>query len=93
MNEAIKELMQLCPGRIDIQLDYHKLFNETSKQVIEKSPNIYIASKSTLAKMKRLNTIVRVQANSKVEIVCYHFDLEQAINSVLKQVKEWERKS
>lgn len=81
--------MRLCPGRVDIQLDYHKLFNDTAAQVISKIE----APKAVKAKMVQLDTIVRVQANHKFEAVCYHYDLEVALENVLKQVKQWEKKS
>jgi len=90
MNEIITELMRLCPGRIDIQLDYHKLFGETAAQVIGRSR---IATRAIEKEMINRDTIIRVQANSKFEAVCYHYDFEAALSNVLKQVKKWEKGS
>jgi len=89
MKEIITELMRLCPGRVDIQLDYHKLFGEGAAQVVDKIE----APKAVKLKMAQMDTIVRVQANHKFEAVCYHYDLEIALETVLKQVKKWEKKS
>lgn len=93
MKKTIAELMKLCPGRLSIQLDYHKLFNETAEKFItDNSREVSGVTEDTLAKMRETNTIIFVQANpidKPMEAKAYHYDLETALKDCLYQIKLW----
>lgn len=85
--------MKLCPGRLDIQIDVHKLFNETAKQVIERKPSEY---GEYAPGMIARDCIIRVEAapfgKKMPPALCYHWDLEFALKNCLNQIERWEPK-
>lgn len=75
-------------GRLDIQVDYHKLFNETAKDVIERKPFEYGISD----KMISTNCIIRVEflpLDKKMTALAYSHDLELALKDVYNQYLIW----
>jgi hypothetical protein len=91
MKKLLKELMSLCPGRLQIEIDTHKAFNELAADVIGRSPELYgIYTPEMIHK----NSIIRVEAlpitKPMPSAICYHYDLELALKDVLNQIKLWE---
>lgn len=92
MKKLFKELMQLCPGRISVEIDQHKLYGETASDVINRDRNKYgIYS----PEMIRLNTIIHVEALPVDKPMphaasSYHYDIELALKDVLNQIKLWQ---
>jgi hypothetical protein len=90
MKKILSKLMLIAPGRIDIQIDQHKLYNETALQVIERRPSQYgIHAGDMIIK----NTIIRVEVAPITKpmptVVCYHYDLELALKNCLDQINLW----
>jgi len=78
-------------AHVDAQFNYHELFKETAKQVIDRDPSEY--GKHT-ERMAELGIIIRLQANPfeiPAEFVVYHYDLTLAIKEITKQIKAWKQ--
>lgn len=76
-------------GKIDIQVDYHKIFNETATQAIEVKPREY---GNDTDKMKELDCIIRVEFfpnDKKMNALAYSHDLELALKDVYNQYITW----
>ena len=84
--------MKLCPGRVSIEIDRHKLFNESAAQVIGRKPSEY--GDQAMA-MSAYNTIIRIEAapinKPMPPVVSYHYDIELAIKDCLNQIKIWQQ--
>ena len=82
-------------GKLDIVVDYHKLFNETAMDVIDRTPIEYAGCPCD--KMKSLNTIIRVEfaPNDKpmAPAVSYHWDVEEALKRVHNEYLLWQPKN
>lgn len=80
-------------GRLDIQIDYHKLFNETATDVIDRKPDEYAGFDT--AAMKEDNCIIRVEfmpLDKPMVALSYSNDIEQALKLVSKEYKKWRPK-
>lgn len=93
MKKVLTQLMTLCPGRLMIEIDRHKLFNETSEQVIRRKPSEYgIHADDMILR----NTIIMVEAapihKAMPPAVSYHYDLEKALQDCLNQINLWQPK-
>lgn len=90
MNKPLAQLLTLCPGRLSVEFNQHKLFNETAQQVIERTPKVF---GKHIDRMCDTDTIIRVEAVPKdipmpmVEV--YHYDFDLALKETLKQIKKW----
>jgi hypothetical protein len=94
MKKYLSELMALCPGRINVEIDRHHLFGESATDVIERSDRQFSETKSAVVDvMKSDNTIIHLEAATTTKpmpvVDIYHYDLELAIKEVLKQIKKW----
>lgn len=79
-------------GKLDIQIDYHKAFNETAKDVIERKPFEYGNAKKMIA----INCIIRVEflpTDKPMVALAYSHDLELALKDVYNQYLTWEPKN
>ena len=90
MKKLLSKLMLIAPGRVIIEIDRHKLFNETAKQVIERNPSEYgVLAGDMILK----NTIIRVEVAPITKpmptAVSYHYDLELALQDCLNQINLW----
>lgn len=80
-------------GKLDIQVDYHKGFRETAKDVIEAKPAEY--RDFDTANMIKQDCIIRVEflPNDKpMTALSYSHDLELALKDVYNQYLIWESK-
>lgn len=76
-------------GKIDIQIDYHKVFKETASQVIETNPREY---GNNTDKMKKKNCIIRIEffpSDKPMTALAYSHDLELALKDVYNQYLLW----
>lgn len=93
MKKTINELMKLCPGRLVITIDRHKLFNETARDEIQRNPKQY---GDLAGDMCVKNTIIMVEAapidKPMPPVIVFHYDLESALKSALNQIKLWQPK-
>lgn len=92
MKKIINELMALCPGRLIITIDRHKLFGETAKDIIERSPNEYgVLSNEMIIR----DTIIMIEAapvnKPMPPVIVYHYDLEKALANTLNEIKLWDQ--
>lgn len=93
MKKTLIELMKLCPGRVIVEFDRHKLFGETALDVILRNPKQY----GILAdEMISRNTIIMVEAapidKPMPPVIVFHYDLESALKNALNQIKLWQPK-
>ncbi len=75
-------------GKLDIQIDYHKGFGETAKDVIERKPFEYGVADKMIAN----NCIIRVEflpTDKPMVALAYSHDLELALKDVFNQWKIW----
>lgn len=89
----MKQLFQKLreSGKIDIQVDYHKAFNETATQAIDAKPEEYDGF--NIEKMKKLNSIIRVEFlphDKPMKALSYDADLEFALKDVFNQYELWQ---
>lgn len=73
-------------GKIDIQVDYHKLFNETAEQAIFANEKEY--RDFDIEKMIKTNRIIRVEffpSTKRMTALAYSHDLEDALQNVYNQ--------
>ncbi len=78
-------------GKLDIQVDYHKAFKETAKDVIDAKPNEYDGF--DIDTMVKKNCIIRIEflPNDKpMQALSYSHDLELALKDVYNQYLLWE---
>lgn len=77
-------------GKLDIQVDYHKAFEETAKEVIQRQPFEYGIVPD---KMIKTNCIIRVEflpTDKPMIAVAYSHDIELALKDVFTQWQVWE---
>lgn len=91
MKKKIDELRQLCPGGVTIQIDEHKLYNETAEQWIESdiAKEFKGMNPKILRGMMEHNTIYRVECfpTGLGVVLCAHWNLETALASCLTQIR------
>lgn len=77
-------------GKLDIQVDYHKQFGETAKDVIERKPFEYGIADKMIAN----DCIIRVEFlpnDKKMVALAYSHDVELALKDVYNQYFIWEK--
>ncbi len=89
----IAELVSLCKASVDIQINAHKDYYETAKQWFEDIDKFEKEDipEGVLEEIIESNTIVRIQAYPHTPIgsyVVYHYDVDDAIDIMLKTIKE-----
>lgn len=94
MKKYLTELMQIAPGRVSIEIDKHKLFNETAETVIEREVKQFCdTSPYVISSMMANDTIIHLEVapiTKPMPIVeIWHYDLELAMKESLKQIKKW----
>ena len=93
MKKTLSYLMKLCPGRVGITIDHHKLFNETAQAVIAREKYFNETCIEVIEKMIELNTIIQIDAvpvdKPMPLVTVYHYDIELGLKETLKQIKEW----
>lgn len=93
MKKVLNELMKLCPGRVSLTLDSHKLFNEPAEVVISREKQFNQTCIEVLEKMIELNTIIQIDAvpvdKPMPPVTIYHYDIELGLKETLKQIKAW----
>lgn len=95
MKKKLLQLMAICPGRVDIEINKHILFGETAKDVINRTPKDYMDA--PIATMKRRNSIIRLEAlpitKDMYPVIVYHYDLQKAIEKCLNIIELWEKEN
>jgi len=94
MKKYLTELMQIAPGRVSIEIDKHKLFNETAETVIEREVKQFNETTEPIKELMKSNdTIIHLEVapiTKPMPIVeIWHYDLELAMKESLKQIKKW----
>ena len=95
--DKLKELLSLCKNSVTVSVNQHRDYYESVEDHLK---NLYSLGnedykeeidEDVLNEMIRTNTIVSVQAYPRTAIGFYrvhHYDLQTAIELVLKEVKE-----
>ena len=86
--------MALCPGRIEIEIDRHKVYGETAETVILREVKQFSDTfGAILDEMAKQNTIIHLEAATTTKpmpvVEIWHYDIELAIKDALKQIKKW----
>lgn len=86
--------MSLCPGRIEIEIDRHKVYGETAETVINRETKQFSDTTGFItAMMMANNTIIHLEAATTTKpmpiVEIWHYDLELAIKEALKAIKKW----
>lgn len=94
MKKYLTELMQIAPGRVSIEIDKHKLYNETAKTVIEREVKQFADTPEfRRALMAESDTIIHLEVapiTKPMPIVeIWHYDLELSMKQALKEIKKW----
>jgi len=94
MRKLFNELTRLCPGRLHILIDQHKVYNETASQVIERESEQFATTTLATQEMMCLkNSIIQVDAAAidkpMPPVTVFSYDIEQALKETLKQIKAW----
>lgn len=87
--ESLKELIRICEGSIDIEINGNRDCYESIEQYIPDEDKEEIPS-DVYAKMIDINTVVRlwIYPNTPVSFfTIYHYDIEAAIDRALREVQ------
>lgn len=88
--EKFKKLVSLCTNSVEINVNNHKDYHQTTKECIEEDEISNYCSSEVIDKMIELDTIVSVIAYPRSGIGSYrvyHYDIDMAMDEMLELMK------
>jgi len=97
--DKLSELLSLCEYSVTITINDHRDYFQTVEKYLQDADeepsdpeeNYWDIPANVRAEMIRTNTIVKIQAYPKSAngfYRTYHYDLQQAIATIIQQIKE-----
>jgi Cu/Ag efflux protein CusF len=93
MKKQLLKLMALCPGKVFIQIDNHKLYNQNAEDYLNESipEETKYFDEESKALMIEHDAITRIEAspnNMTPTVIVYSHDIELGLKSAIKQIEK-----